>query len=257
MFCAEIFNQTSSDQLRHMPLDLDNGLPGIEIVLGDVAFLCHVDSCAAMSTGNTLVHMWIMSTYPEIVVDYCEHNDPIPFQPLSLRCAIDKPNPNEPSQQDLSNCLTKVVTYRTKYTLNGKPALIQFGLGDNVAVRSILGIPFLRTWGCDILLSRNCVIANAIGVEFPIEYAATSSSLPPGISFRKDDFVRPQSASSSAFVSTNSEHLGITDGCYDGVTPSLFPQSFTYSVTETINDGIVKRVVETIAQPDTSASDME
>ena len=40
-----------------MPLDVDNGLPGIEMRFGKtddtkVTFICHIDTCAAMSTGN-------------------------------------------------------------------------------------------------------------------------------------------------------------------------------------------------------------
>ena len=40
-----------------MPLDVENGLPGIEMILGttdntEVTFICHVDTCTAMSTGN-------------------------------------------------------------------------------------------------------------------------------------------------------------------------------------------------------------
>ena len=43
--------------IRQMPLDLDNGLPGILLRLGNkqsnsTCFLCHVDSCTAMNTGN-------------------------------------------------------------------------------------------------------------------------------------------------------------------------------------------------------------
>ena len=40
-----------------MPIDVDNGLPGIELWFGreeadEVGMLCHMDTCAAMNTGN-------------------------------------------------------------------------------------------------------------------------------------------------------------------------------------------------------------
>ena len=52
-----------------MPLYVDNGLPGIEMRLGttddtEVMFIFHVDTCAAMSTGNLQLHEWIMTKYP-------------------------------------------------------------------------------------------------------------------------------------------------------------------------------------------------
>ena len=47
--------------LAPMPLDVDNGLPGIKLWFGRSAqqeegFMCHMDTCAAMNTGNLLVH---------------------------------------------------------------------------------------------------------------------------------------------------------------------------------------------------------
>ena len=76
-----------------MPLDVDNGLPGIEMRLGttddtEVTFICHVDTCAAMSTGNLQIHEWIMTTYPEIVAEYIRYDDNNPFEPIQFSCAV-------------------------------------------------------------------------------------------------------------------------------------------------------------------------
>ena len=43
-----------------MPIDVDNGLTGIELYFGreeanEVGMLCHMDTCAAMNTGNLAV----------------------------------------------------------------------------------------------------------------------------------------------------------------------------------------------------------
>ena len=48
---------TTSKHRAPMPLDVDNGLPGVEMRLGrdnvsELSFICHVDTCAGMSTGN-------------------------------------------------------------------------------------------------------------------------------------------------------------------------------------------------------------
>jgi len=76
-----------------MPLDLDNGLPAIELRFvsnesSGTCFLCHVDSCSAMNTGNLLVHEWIMTTYPKIVCSYEQFDDENPLEPLQLACAV-------------------------------------------------------------------------------------------------------------------------------------------------------------------------
>ena len=52
-----------------MPLDVDNGLPGIELWFGsspanEISFICHVDKCVAMNTGKFTVHKWLMKKYP-------------------------------------------------------------------------------------------------------------------------------------------------------------------------------------------------
>jgi len=80
VYAARVFAAHTHQQLRHMPLDLDNGLPAIDMRFGlddmtETCFACYVDSCAAMKTGNLLIHQWIMTTYPAIVCSYEQFND--------------------------------------------------------------------------------------------------------------------------------------------------------------------------------------
>jgi len=96
-----------------MPLDLDNGLPAIEFRFGsriddEICFLCHIDTCAAMNTGNLLVHQWIITKHPYIVSSYEQFDDENQFDPLSLSCAV--------TMDEISATygkLTAVVTYHT------------------------------------------------------------------------------------------------------------------------------------------------
>ena len=128
-----------------MPLSLDNGLPSVTLRFGtsdndEILFSCHLDTCAAMNTGNMLLHMWLMTKFPQIVVSFERCNDPTPFQPISLDCAIPLPD-----RDACMNRLTAVVVYRTRYSLSdGTPATVAFGLGDNTTVNAILGIPTLK-----------------------------------------------------------------------------------------------------------------
>ena len=56
-----------------MPLDSDNGLPGVVIRIGKtnnddtISFLAHVDTCAAMNKGKLLLHKYIMKKHPSFV----------------------------------------------------------------------------------------------------------------------------------------------------------------------------------------------
>ena len=129
-----------------MTLYLDNNLPSTVIIFGTsdnnkVVFSCHLDSCTAMNTGNSLLHMWIMTTYPDIVASYERYNDNEPFQPTTLDCVV----PSLAAEKDASK-LSTVVTYKIRYTdVNGDMVLLTFGLGEDISVNVILGLPTLRS----------------------------------------------------------------------------------------------------------------
>ena len=60
-----------------IPLDVDNGLPGIELWFGtssenEVGYMCHMDTCAAMNTGNLMVCQWIMTIHPHLVAEFIQ-----------------------------------------------------------------------------------------------------------------------------------------------------------------------------------------
>ena len=130
-----------------MPLSLDNNIPSTVIRFGasddnEVAFSCHLDSCAAMNTGNSLLHMWIMTTYPEIIASYERYDDDEPFQPITLYCEV----PSSAAEKDTSK-LSAVVTYKTRYTdVNGDMVLLSFCLGEAISMNAIIRLPTLRSW---------------------------------------------------------------------------------------------------------------
>ena len=58
---AMVLNTNTSSYTQPIPLDVDNGLPGVELWFGsndasEVGFMCYLDTCAAMNTGNLRVH---------------------------------------------------------------------------------------------------------------------------------------------------------------------------------------------------------
>ena len=48
-----------------------------------------MDTCAAINTGNLLVHQWLMTTHPHLVAEFIQYDDKNPFETLQLYCAVE------------------------------------------------------------------------------------------------------------------------------------------------------------------------
>ena len=66
-----------------MTLDVDNGLPSIEVLYildggSEVSHMCYLDSFVATKTGNLRLDQWLITKYPNIVSEYilCNHTQP-------------------------------------------------------------------------------------------------------------------------------------------------------------------------------------
>lgn len=201
-----------------MPLDVDNGLPGVEMRLGttddtEVTFICHVDTCAAMSTGNLQLHEWIMTTYPDIVAEYIQYDDNNPFEPIQLSCAVQDLN----TVQAEHGKLTAIVRYWTRYKVGDseKHMILSFGLGAGVAVNTIIGLPTLRQWGSSIDLGSNMLTAPALKIKFQMHYEPTKLGIPIGVEFERKDFIRPGPIRAMALITNlDRQSTAITDGCH-------------------------------------------
>ena len=210
--------------IRRMPLDLSNKLPGIVFQVGpssdkSVGFLCHIDTCAAMNTGNLKMHQYVMTEYPELVLNYSRYDDRDPFLPIELQCALSEENSTAPT--DEANKLIAVVTYRTPYIdQKGKPVTLSFGLGENVSVRTIIGLPTLKAWKGVIDFVQNKMIAHTIGRRFNLMFEETKQGLPEGVQFQSRDFKRPPTNVKGSMMKIAVEtsqmdpwESAITDGC--------------------------------------------
>ena len=152
-FSAKIIVSDAASITPTIPLDVDNGLPGIELWFGThvdnkVGFIYHMDTCAAMNTVNLLVHKWFMTQHPHLVAEYIQFDDSYPFELLQLHCAVADLNQTE----YMHSKLTAIVRYRLHYEKNGKRVLLSFGLGDSVTVNSIVGIPTIQAWNIFLIL---------------------------------------------------------------------------------------------------------
>ena len=81
-----------------------------------------------------------MIGYPEIVHSCERYDDALPFQPITLDCAV----PSSVAEKD-SCKLSVVVTYKTRYAYkSGKMVTLAFGLGNDIAVNAIIDLPTLK-----------------------------------------------------------------------------------------------------------------
>ena len=125
-----------------------------------------MDTCAAMNTGNLLVHQWIMTKHPYIVCSYEQYNNENPFDPLSLSCAVTMDKVSATYGK-----LTAVVTYHTQYTdTDGTPITLAFELGTSVAVNAIVSLPTIRKRKACIDIGQNIVNSKLMNLIFPIHY---------------------------------------------------------------------------------------
>jgi len=192
VMAATILNH-SQEHLRAMPLDVDNRLPGCQLRFGKkeantISFLCHIDTCAAMSTGNLTLHKWVMTTYPHIVAEYTQYDDSNPFDPIRLSVAL----------QDLAGCdalkskLTVIVRYWTPYFDNmGNQQIISIGLGESISVNTIIGLPQLRSWKASVCFHTDTLASATLETEFPLIYEMTKVGVLVNANFDAADFVRP------------------------------------------------------------------
>ena len=140
VFSANILVSNAQIIAPPMPLDVDNGLPGIELWLGndakdEMCFICHMDTCAAMNTCNLAVHQWLMTSHSHLVAEYIQFDDAHPFEPLRLHCAV----ADLAKTESMHGKLTAIVRYWLRYKNDGKHVILSFGLGESVMVNSIVG----------------------------------------------------------------------------------------------------------------------
>jgi hypothetical protein len=137
-----------SPLLRPMPIRVDNGLPHIHISLGissDAKLSVLFDSGAALSSGYLQYHLWVMRERPDLVASFEQFDDANPFEPIKLGGAIRQPDEYTESEHGK---LTAIIRYHTPYADHeGNPIQIAFGLGHDMTVNTILGMPVIKDLG--------------------------------------------------------------------------------------------------------------
>lgn len=162
-----------------MPLRVDNGLPHLRLLLGafaDATLSVLFDSGAALSSGYLPYHLWIMREYPDIVASFERFDDTNPFEPIKLGGAIRHP---DDYNESLHGQLTAVIRYKTPYVDNdGSPIRISFGLGNDMTVNTILGMPIIKDLGMIPNFRARSVTCEDSAATFEINYQETCCGFP-------------------------------------------------------------------------------
>jgi len=179
-------------KLRQMPLFLNYCLPTAIIRFGDsseneISFTCHLDSFTAMNTANLLLHQWIITTYPSIVLSYEQFDDINASCPLGLDYVVPPAGADKVEKK-----LTAVVTYKTRYTENySKPIALSFGLGKAIKVNAIISLPTFKQWKIILDLDTNRATSKHLGVHFDLCFQHSTQGLPPNVKFKVTNSIRP------------------------------------------------------------------
>lgn len=194
---AKVLN-TQQSTLPPMPIKVRNSLPAAVFRFGtsdanETTLTFNVDSCAEMNTGNLLVHQWIATCCPEIVLEYRECTDPQGFQHMLLEGVT-----AESAQNVDVGKLTAIITYKTRYPAPADK--ISFGLGKSVGVNSIIGLPTLKDWGMILDIAGDRVFSTKLSLQWDMIYTNASCGLPKDVTFTHAEFVRP---GNSTVLSTN------------------------------------------------------
>ena len=108
-----------------IPLDVYNALPGIELWFGtssenEVRYMCHMDTCVAMNTGNLLIHQWNLTSHPHLVAEFIQYDDRDPFDPLKFHCAVE----DLVKTESMHGKLTAIMHYWLRCECSGKSCII-------------------------------------------------------------------------------------------------------------------------------------
>ena len=119
--------------------------------------------------------------YPNSVVRLIEFDDKeTPFEPVCLTGAVTNPESPETEEAIKNGTLRAVIIYKLPFTFpDGRPVTLNIALGDNMAVHTILGWPFITSVRGLIDSSNMTFSAQNLNTTFPIIMQNPSTTAQP------------------------------------------------------------------------------
>ena len=140
-----------------------------------------VDTGDAMNTGNNDYLLWKMSQCPSMVAEYLECGADTKYDVVQLLAVLDLKGAHQPI--DHGN-MTVVIRYRTPDLINNTSLFILFfALGNDVALRCVLGIPCLLAMGTVFHILQGQLKCSEFNQEFNLQLDPPGKGLPNGTNF--------------------------------------------------------------------------
>ena len=231
-----------------MPITIHNGLPCINLTFGPldntsaITLAALWNSWVALDSSNLQFHCWIMSQYPHLVSDFHMFDDTNPFEPNKLLGAVTN---SDSYDFDTHGQLTGVIQYFTPYVnTHNQPITISFGLGENVAVNSIIGWPAILDMQIDLSISTMTVVSHTLHCNFPITCRQSALQPLPGSIFDTNAFLHNWcKTSTTALLAHVNQPLitcNQTSGVFDDFSAGFARRNFLHdpNTTQTNTEGI-------------------
>ena len=163
-----------------MPINIDNNLPCVVFELGHetggkaILLRILVDSGAAMNSDNKNYNHKIMSQFPDIEAEYIEWGPETKYDLVQLKVAVTQ----SAAEADFTNgTLSAIIWYETLYFVNSQQLILSFALGDNLALRTILGTPSLIAMHGILHMFNNTHTLQKLDMKLPLVMTEPCSEL--------------------------------------------------------------------------------
>ena len=85
----------------------------------------------------------------------------------------------------------------------GNGLLVVIGLGESVTVNAILGLPTIREWKLVLDVDDGKAMSKVLGIYFDLDFQHATQGFPQGVSFNKNQFVRPPTKTNASLALLN------------------------------------------------------
>ena len=130
----------------------------------------------------------------------------LPHKPFRCEFNNTKYGCHNPDNYDIDTHgqLTGIIRYFTPYQdQHNQPITISFGLGENVAVNSIIGWPAILDMNMDLSVSTMSITSHTLHRNFPITCRQSTVGPPPGNKFDTAAFLRDRRTHSALSLVTH------------------------------------------------------
>lgn len=122
-----------------------------------------VYTCASLCTGCKSFHQWFATQVPSTISKFVECGPSTPYDDITFCTAIK----DDIGTLSPVSTFTLVVKCHILYTSSeGNPVILFFGIGNNIAMKTIIKIPALKSFETLVNLQHNTLNCKAISHIF-------------------------------------------------------------------------------------------